>query len=195
MKKILSTLTILLSLGLFINTSYSADERLEEVYCHEIHDGDTIYVVDRFGHKITVQLNGIDAPNIAAPLGIEAKQFTSDLILNKTLKIRIVDIDPRKRQVAIVYVNETETLQEHIIKNGFASVFPEYCKDEILCPKLYKLESKAAEQKLGVWALDEYIRPWDFRELHNLTDEEIMKQERKQPTFYNKLTNYFKSLF
>ncbi len=133
------------------------NSQAEDVYCYDVLDGDTFFAYDRYGFDLKIRLYGIDAPEDNAPFAQEAKAFTHSFVFEKTIDIKIVDIDRHKRNVAVVNINEDETLQEHLIKNGLAYVYSKYCKAINLCNKLYELQSTAKENKIGIWAVENNI--------------------------------------
>jgi len=54
--------------------------------CVGISDGDTISVL-RDGKAVKIRLEGIDCPEKRQAFGKRAKQFTSDLLFGKKLKV------------------------------------------------------------------------------------------------------------
>jgi micrococcal nuclease len=88
------------------------------------------------------------------PFGLEAQAFTKAHTLNKVVylqfdkKIR----DPYGRTLAFVYLNEddTESLNEQLLKNGLATIMmysPNYAKRDVV----KNLQLQAQELKLGLW--------------------------------------------
>jgi micrococcal nuclease len=125
-----------------------------------ISDGDTITVLqDRTQYKI--RLYGIDCPESHQDFGTKAKQFTSDLVFGKQVKVVKQDMDRYGRTVGMVYVGDVCVNQE-IIKNGFAWLYQRYCTSTI-CKEWSKLEQQARSSKIGLWSQPNPIPPWDFR--------------------------------
>lgn len=160
MKKILLSTVLLL---FFENTCFAVEGELEKAKCFKISDGDTITVQTSTRDNLKIRVYGIDTPERNQALGAEATKLTEDLVYNTDIEIEVIDIDRYNRSVAIVYLSDGSTLQEHLISSGLAMVYPKYCSIEEFCIKLYELEEIAKEKKLGVWAFDEIISPWDFR--------------------------------
>jgi micrococcal nuclease len=68
-----------------------------------ITDGDTIKVMHD-GAAERIRLWGIDCPESKQPFGTRAKQLTGDLVFDKTVTVKVRDIDRYKRTVAeIIY--------------------------------------------------------------------------------------------
>jgi micrococcal nuclease len=126
-----------------------------------VADGDTITVLrDKQPHKI--RLYGIDCPEKRQPFGNKAKQFTSKLVFGKVVEVEPVDMDRYGRTVAFVRV-ENITLNEELIKEGFAWVYRKYCTLPVCNDRWDGLELNARLGKLGLWGDSDHIPPWDFR--------------------------------
>lgn len=77
-----------------------------------ITDGDTITVLqDRTQYKI--RLYGIDCPESHQDFGTRAKQFVSDLIFKKDVRVVQKDIDRYGRVVGIVYPSTNNFQGKH----------------------------------------------------------------------------------
>ena len=91
-----------------------------------VADGDTITVLeDRTQHRI--RLYGIDAPERRQDFSNRAKQFASDLVFGKKVRVVKKDIDRYDRIVGIVYVGDV-CVNEELVRNGLAWVYRYYCK-------------------------------------------------------------------
>jgi len=124
-----------------------------------ITDGDTITVLqDRTQYKI--RLYGIDCPESHQDFGTRAKQFVSDLVFNKDVRVVQKDMH-RKRVMGIVYLGDT-CINEEIIKAGFAWVYHRYCKDPV-CQDWLSLEQHAKVNQIGLWSHPDPVPPWEFR--------------------------------
>jgi micrococcal nuclease len=125
-----------------------------------VSDGDTITVLhDGKGEKI--RLFGIDTPKKGQAFGNKAKQFTSQMVYGKTVEVKTKDIDRYGRTVALIDVNG-QSLNEELIKNGFAWVYRKYCI-ETFCEDWFNFEIAARYGKIGIWSESNPIPPWEFR--------------------------------
>jgi len=125
-----------------------------------VSDGDTITVLhDGKGEKI--RLYGIDTPEKRQAFGKKAKQFTSSMVFDKTVEVETKDTDRYGRTVGLVYING-ESINETLIKNGYAWVYRKYCK-ESFCKDWLNLESAARYGKIGLWSESNSVPPWNFR--------------------------------
>ena len=113
-----------------------------------IADGDTIIALrqhDRTQHKI--RFYGIDSPESHQDFGTRAKQFVSDLVFKKDVRVVQKDKERYGRVVGIVYPGDT-CINEEIIKAGLAWVYRQYCKD-VICKDWLKLEQQTKANSLG----------------------------------------------
>jgi micrococcal nuclease len=100
----LSIIIIALVLAVHVRAYANTDD---VIICKvvKVADGDTITVLeDRAQHRI--RLYGIDAPERRQDFSNRAKQFVSDLVFGKKVRIVKQDIDRYGRIVGIVYVDD-----------------------------------------------------------------------------------------
>ena len=125
-----------------------------------IIDGDTIDVLLENKTTIRLRFNAIDAPERGQPFGNNAKQFVSDQIFGK--QIRIVDhgVDRYDRMIADLYLDDTQ-INLALVAYGLAWHYTKYSSDETLAAA----QRTAAANKLGLWSDPRYVAPWDWRKL------------------------------
>lgn len=124
-----------------------------------VKDGDTIeLLVD--GKSIRIRLAAIDCPEKSQAFGMDAKKYTSDFCFGKEAIAKQKDIDKYGRIVAFVFVNGAE-LNKNLVINGFAWHYKKYSNDA----NLDEFEKKARINKLGLWAGENPLEPWEFRKL------------------------------
>lgn len=125
-----------------------------------VTDGDTIKVLQD-GKEIRVRLYGVDTPEKKQPFGQKAKAFTAAMVAGKMVDIETMDRDRYGRLVAVVNV-DGQGLNEELVKNGFAWVYRQYCK-RAECHDWLVTESTARSARIGLWADQNPIAPWDWR--------------------------------
>lgn len=126
-----------------------------------VSDGDTITVLHE-GRQERIRIYGIDCPEKDQPFGQKARDLTASMVAGRTVDVEEKDTDRYGRIVGLVSVDGTN-LNESIVRNGFAWVYPQYCK-ESFCVDWSRLESAAKQQKKGMWADNAHIiPPWDWR--------------------------------
>lgn len=129
----------------------------------EIVDGDSVVLEN--GDK--VRLIGMQAPKLALgregfkdwPLAHEAKEFLSDMLLNKRVRLKFggAKKDRHNRVLAHLFIEGKKEVwvQEKMIEEGFARVYSfadnRHCLDELL-----KAEAKARIERKNIWANEYY---------------------------------------
>jgi endonuclease YncB( thermonuclease family) len=126
-----------------------------------ISDGDTITVLHE-GKGEKIRLCGIDTPEDHQAFGKRAKQFTSQMVYGKTVEVETKDTDRYGRSVALIFI-DGQSLNEALVKNGFAWVYRKYCKEKF-CEDWLNLEIVARYGKIGLWSEPNPIPPWEFRQ-------------------------------
>jgi micrococcal nuclease len=121
-------------------------------------DGDTIDVLYN-SKKIRIRLNGIDCPEKSQAFGAKAKQFTSGLVYDRTVKVKEKEFDRYGRTIADIYLIDGRWLNKMLLDSGFAWHYKRYSSSEILADA----EQTARKKKIGLWADKSPVAPWDFR--------------------------------
>lgn len=126
-----------------------------------VKDGDTIEVLFK-SKPIIIRLEHIDCPEKKQPFGKKAKQFVSDNIFGKN--VRVVSNGKRdrwKRLIAVIEMENGQNLNKLLVQNGFAMHFKKYSKDNTYDA----LEQQAKINKAGMWSQKNVIAPWNYRGL------------------------------
>ena len=129
-----------------------------------ISDGDTITVLRNGREQVKIRLYGIDCPEKRQALGSRATQVTGRLCADKVVDIQEADIDRYGRTVAIITLPDGRVLQEALVAEGMAWVWPRYCKLPV-CQDWSEIEAKAKESKAGLWLGAEPVPPWEWRRM------------------------------
>ncbi|KAF7028083.1 hypothetical protein CFC21_040053 [Triticum aestivum] len=108
--------------------------------------------------KYRIRLRGIDAPENSMPYGKEAKEELVRLVQGRTSKIPIYETDWYGRLVGDVYCNGV-FVQEHMLKKGLTWHYSAYDQR----PELAEWEKQAHASGLGLWALLNPEKPWEWR--------------------------------
>lgn len=125
-----------------------------------VQDGDSITVLSADGRKFSIRLAEIDAPEQGQPMFSQSKAYLSSLLLRKSVRLRITDVDRHRRLVARVSVNGADA-SALMVQRGMAWANLPYLTDQ----RVIVWEKQAQASKLGLWALPEAERipPWDQR--------------------------------
>jgi micrococcal nuclease len=138
-----------------------------------VKDGDSL-VVRHDNKQIDIRLEGIDCPELHQAYGQKAKQVTADLTHAKTMTVQPTGTDKYERTLATIILPDGRTLNQELVRQGYAWWYRKYSKDE----RLAKLEAEARAAKRGLWADLNPTPPWDWRkaprEKGKLTVAEVM---------------------
>jgi endonuclease YncB( thermonuclease family) len=127
-----------------------------------VTDGDTIKVLREGKTTVTIRLEGIDAPEHAQEYGAKARQALSKLVFGKQVTVRKTGEDRYKRTLAFIDLGDAEA-NAKLVEDGWAWHFVKYNREQ----RLANLESAARTAKRGLWAGNNPLAPWDFRDLPN----------------------------
>lgn len=126
----------------------------------EVHDGDSIKVM-MDGQETWVRLYGIDAPESGQPHGQAAMRALMELTSGKHIMVQPVLTDRYQCRVVMAFADE-ESLQEAMLRLGYAWVNPRYCHKS-LCAEWKKLEEEARTENKGLWQDKNPTPPWVWR--------------------------------
>ena len=148
--------------------------RTAEGIVSEVTDGDTIKLETKEGTKLKIRLYGLDAPEspkfnrktgrISKPgqaFGKEAGDVLVSKILGKKVKVDVLGIDRYDRMVSIVWLGD-RNINLEMVREGMAEAYKEYLRGPLKAQFL-KAETEARIAKRGIWSLNEYERPSEFR--------------------------------
>jgi micrococcal nuclease len=124
-----------------------------------VSDGDTFTLLLANNTTVRIRLHGIDTPEKGQPFGENAKQYTSNLIFNKQVKVKQTDTDRYGRIVGIVSNPANINVNEALLKAGMAWHYKKYDSNPIWA----NFEKEARAAKIGLWQNAKPIPPWDWR--------------------------------
>lgn len=126
-----------------------------------VSDGDTIWVkgIGEQGKGVKVRLDRIDAPESKQDYGFEAKEYLNGRIGGKTVKVEWEKKDQFGRILGIVYIDGTDINLE-MVATGNAWHYAHFDQT----PEYAEAEKSARAARLGLWADESPINPYDFRQ-------------------------------
>lgn len=122
----------------------------------DVIDGDTFKMIAE-NKKITVRLNGIDCPENDQLFGNNATDFLKRYLYHQ-VELHSHGTDRYRRILADVYVDGI-CINHQLVDSGFAWHYKKYSDDELIAQK----EQRAREDKIGLWGMESYTAPWDWR--------------------------------
>jgi len=172
LESIIGSLAFLLVLTVFTLPIFASNQtnhhpRSIHVTIVKVSDGDTVQGETPEGTKLKIRLYGIDAPEIAhgkipgQPMGKESLIALRQKVLNKNVKIDLLDVDRHRRIVAMLWMSN-RNINLEMVKEGYAEAYREYLKNPYRTP-FVEAEKEARTAKKGIWALAVYERPCAFK--------------------------------
>ena len=141
--------------------AFAASGKTLESVVTRVADGDTIWVrgSGEQGKGVKVRLDRIDAPESKQDYGFEAKEYLNGRIGGKTVKVEWEKKDQFGRILGIVYLEDTDINLE-MVATGNAWHYAHFDQT----PEYAEAEKSARAARLGLWADESPINPYDFRQ-------------------------------
>jgi micrococcal nuclease len=132
-------------------------------------DGDTCTIkLENDLSTLKVRLIGIDAPETShgpnedgQPFGKEARDHINSLVKGKSVRILAIDTDRYDRTLGEMYLGKA-LINVGMLKEGLAVTYI-WSKDDINAPTYVSAETKAQKADKGIWSLDSFESPEDYR--------------------------------
>ena len=132
----------------------------------KVIDGDSFIITNENNEKVTVRLEGIDAPEFGQTFFAEAKEFVSDEVLGEQVFLEVKTEDRYGRLVAnIKYLDKYESdtgvydLSSELLYQGLAWHYKKYSENE----SLEEIERNAKENQINIWSEENPTPPWEWR--------------------------------
>ena len=123
-----------------------------------VTDGDTIKVSAE-GEKLTIRLQGIDAPEKNQQYGSTSTRRLKSM-LPRTIYLDKESTDRYGRTIATLYSEDGVNINARMVCEGHAWWYKRYARFDT---ELSNCQETAMQNKLGLWRSDEPIPPWEFR--------------------------------
>jgi len=133
-----------------------AGEGLMTGKCVKVIDGDTL-IIECEHNRRTVNIEGIDAPELDQPWGKEVRNFVRGYLRGEDVEIEVLEVtgDTVKARVTVNGVD----LSKMLVSRGLAWV-----ADDSADTDLVELSAKAKDLPCGLWVDPNPQPPWEFRE-------------------------------
>ncbi len=123
-----------------------------------VADGDTIEVVAG-GAAVRVRLEGIDAPELDQPFGVDAKVFVQRYAGGQVVTVLEKGRDRYGRTLGDVILPNGDHLNRRLVEEGLAWHYKRYSRDAALAA----LEQRAQVRRIGLWGQSAPMPPWEWR--------------------------------
>ena len=144
-----------------LSLSATENKTYELIDCH---DGDTCRF--RWNQKtVKVRFVGIDAPEVGKPgqpLSTDARQMVLELLKTGEIKLASYGADFYQRELAEVFAGDLN-INLCLVKYGMAQVYRGKSPKNLPIQKYEEMEWEARKAKKGIWGLDEYEDPAQYR--------------------------------
>lgn len=129
-----------------------------------VHDGDTVTVLDATNKKTHIRLQGIDAPELKQEFGSVSQQNLSRMVLGKQVTIVWTKLDKYRRTVGTIMLDGHDINIEQV-KAGLAWHFKKYEDEQNPEDRVTyaAAEQQARSAKLGLWQDPNPTPPGDWR--------------------------------
>ena len=129
-----------------------------------VADGDTITLLDQQKNTYKIRLQGIDAPEKKQAFGEKSKQSLHDLVHGKQVHVEYDKEDKYGRTVGKVTLGDLDVCLQQLVL-GMAWHYKKYQNEQSANDRaVYSdTELKSKSLRLGLWADDTPMPPWEFR--------------------------------
>ena len=121
-------------------------------------DGDTIEVLHHQRPE-RIRLSGIDCPENGQAYSKKAKQAASALVFGKEVTLQTHGKDKYGRTLAEVLLPDGTNVNHELVKHGWCWWYRKYALGDTV---LEGLERGARTQRLGLWATENPVSPWEW---------------------------------
>ncbi|HEX8845423.1 MAG TPA: thermonuclease family protein [Pyrinomonadaceae bacterium] len=129
-----------------------------------VHDGDTVTVLDRDNKKFHIRLQGIDAPELKQAYGSASQKNLERMVMGRQVSIVWTKVDKYRRTVGTIMLDGRDINIEQV-KAGLAWHFKKYSDEQEPKDRVTyaKAEEEARASKLGLWQDPNPTPPGDYR--------------------------------
>jgi micrococcal nuclease len=152
-------------MALIIVLPHSAAAELCRVI--EVIDGDTL-ALSCEAYNGLVGLDGIDAPEMEQSFGLEAKEYLQQIVGGQEL-ILLKFTNSTKKGVLIM--PSGRSVGTCLVEYGLAWATD---RKDSLKNHYIRYEKAARDVQEGLWSQDENQAPWDYREMNQIVDDELL---------------------
>lgn len=130
------------------------------------------------GHVYRIRLHGIDSLELRQPGGAEARSFTTDTALDRTVRVTEIANDKYGRMVAVITLADGRVLNHAVLRSGNGWWYAKYSPGET---DLQAIEAEARAAKRGLWGSADPVPPWEWRKARFPVTQVPVRQRRSLP--------------
>lgn len=132
----------------------------------QVHDGDTVHIVDTNGHMHKIRLANIDAPELKQAYGMASRDALKKYIEQQQVDVNVVAIDQYRREVGQIILKNTD-VNLWMVVQGYAWHYDSIAKkqqNKLDFSRYQQAQIQARQNRLGLWHNAHAIAPWQFRQ-------------------------------
>ena len=129
-------------------------------FVSHVTDGDTLWVRPASGSPVQVRIQGLDAPEICQPFGLQARDALAARVLHRPVRVSTRARDMYQRSVGSVSL-EGQDVGAWLVAGGFAWSARYRGRPGPYAPE----EAQARRHRIGLWATSA-VEPRAFRRRH-----------------------------
>lgn len=154
---------VLSLMAVFLSAAVLADDLEGKVIA--VIDGNTLQIACQNDQSHTIQLFGIDSPELSQDYGEESKKYLEKIALGKKVTVRIEGKDRRGNPLAVVMVNGKRDLRVDLLEEGMA-----WTSEKNPLPELEACRTRAETKGLGLWKQNNPTPPWTHRRQQSMLE-------------------------
>jgi len=148
---------IVLLLAIFLYYALFAGESIPGMV-KSVIDGNTLEIAGNDNEIYTIQLSGIDCPELGQEYGDRAKAHLEKIALQKNVVINLEGKDRWGNKLATVFLNGTVDIRLELLKEGLA-----WTAERNPLSELESVKEQARKKTKGLWKQDNPTPPWVYR--------------------------------
>ena len=131
-----------------------------------VHDGDTITLLDADRRQHKIRLSGIDAPELKQAFGRASRQHLADQVAGRTVVIEWSKRDKYNRIVGKILLDGRD-INISQIEAGLAWHYKKYASEQIPADRAHyaQAEEHARAARLKIWQEIHPVPPWEYRKM------------------------------
>lgn len=130
----------------------------------DVHDGDTLTLLDSERRQHKIRLAGIDAPELGQAYGRAAREHLAQRVAGTVVQVLSSKTDRYGRIVGKALVDGIDVNLDQV-RAGFAWHYKQYAREQTVADRsLYAAaEDSARAARRGLWQEKGAVPPWEWR--------------------------------
>ncbi len=126
----------------------------------DVHDGNTLTIRGQQSGNQNLRLYGIDCPESPQPFGQEAAVAARKLVLHQDVIVTDMGRDQHQKMIGVVRLTDGRLLNQELVGSGLCWWYKSQASGNAT---LERLEAEARASRKGLWADQNPVPPWEWR--------------------------------